>query len=354
MREKNIFRIVTWVLCFAAIIALPCSVFADEDKETVEHEAGIYYTIQKGDTLWGLSQRFSDSPWQWPDLWNENSQIPNPHLIYPGERIRLFRKKDMDTIVKKKAEVVSSEPPQELSKAVVEEEKEEAPFLQYQEIDGVGFIKKVPLKPRGTIFKSKDNKEIISTYDTVYIRQDEGMTPLVPGEKYTIFRIVVPLDKSKSIEDIGTQYLLSGIVKITTKEPKFAVGTIEKSFRDIAIGDQLIPYEPRSPKITYAEGKKGLTGTIFLGEDHQVLMSDTNIVFIDKGSKDGIKVGQVYMVFYQEKEKLSPDSKEEVLLSPVVYGEIVVLHTEETTSTCVVKKCVQSIVPGAIFGTVLD
>src|SRR6056297_2994749 len=73
--------VVPFVLCL--LLALPTLALE------VREGAPETYVVKKGDTLWGISGMYLRQPWRWPELWDVNPQIDNPHLIYPGDELYL-------------------------------------------------------------------------------------------------------------------------------------------------------------------------------------------------------------------------------------------------------------------------
>lgn len=80
MISKIILAITLAVLMVGVVAAQEVSLRSDHPDR---------YVVVKGDTLWGISGRFLDKPWQWPAIWQANPQIENPHLIYPGDVVSL-------------------------------------------------------------------------------------------------------------------------------------------------------------------------------------------------------------------------------------------------------------------------
>ncbi|MBW2597471.1 MAG: hypothetical protein JRC55_02105 [Deltaproteobacteria bacterium] len=269
---------------------------------------------------------------------SENRQISNPHWIYPGERIRIFHQKGAQSFVGK---TVSRR------RALEKEPQKEPLYYYYSPINKIGFIRKDPVVPSGVIFKVKDDKEMISTGDLVFIRSKGGMPPLTAGSKYSVYRTAKPIIDQKTEALIGTQHYLTGMVEITKMDPRFAVARVVQSYRTMEVGNLLMPYKRRSPKIELIQSKKGLNGQLIISEEQANIIGDNDIAFIDKGSKDDVKLGQQYSIYYQENQRLDTETKEDVLLTQIVYGTLLVLHTEQTTSTVLITRSDQSINPGA-------
>ena len=338
MNVKIKFQMKMWLSILITIVffTMPYSQGAAEDEKMIEHETGFYYTVQKGDTLWDLSRKFSDSAWLWPEMWKENSQIANPHRIYPGERIRLYRRAGAQKLTEKKVgtPLAVTPPPTEQI------------YYNYTALDRVGFIRKEPLAAHGAIFKVQKTREMISIDDVVYIRP-EGDVALATGKRYTIYRPLGSIKDLYSNEYVGIQYLLTGVVEITQLQPRYAIGTVIEAYRPIEVEDRLMPYNRRLPKVSLKESPRGLEGKIIEAEEHNRLIGEHMIAFIDKGNKDGVQPGQFYNVYYQAQEQIDPKKGEKTLLLPVDIAELLVIHTESTTATVIITGADREFEPGA-------
>lgn len=84
-KQKNI-KPGVFLLLAAGIL---CHVSIQAAEPGIREDSPKRYEVQEGDTLWGIAERFLEEPWLWPQLWDANPQIENPHLIYPGDVIGL-------------------------------------------------------------------------------------------------------------------------------------------------------------------------------------------------------------------------------------------------------------------------
>jgi hypothetical protein len=89
-------------LAVVAGIALGASVGAADVELKSDHPDT--YTVVKGDTLWDISAKFLQKPWLWPEIWQANPQIKNPHWIYPGDQLTLVYVEGRPTLVSSRSE----------------------------------------------------------------------------------------------------------------------------------------------------------------------------------------------------------------------------------------------------------
>jgi len=341
---KYVFRTILllgFVVTGLAIIPVANSADDSEQSKVKEYplDAGLYYTIKKGDTLWDLSNHFFDSPWVWPDLWEKNQKIPNPHWIYPGNRIRIYNRKGLEKILTEPTPLAAKPSVSEVSEA------KKPVYYYYPAMDSVGFIKKKALDPWGVVSKVSEDKEVVGTRDRVYV-QPTGKMPFKSGDRFTIFRT---LDTIRDIETgmaLGIEHYIVGILEINDVQPEFAMAKVVDSYRHIEKGDLLVPYKERSPKIKISESKRDFNGKIIAGVQNQALIGAMDIVFVDQGRKDGIKTGQYYGLYYHEEAVLNKKEKVATPLFPIDMGSILILHVEETTATGLVTAAKKDIEPG--------
>lgn len=325
------------------------TVRANLEDHITRTESGFYYTVQKGDTLWDLSQQFADSPWEWPELWRYNPQLPNPHLIYPGQKLLIYKKEWENREKQEQTVSVLDEPP------IMEEPptplvKKPEPSYEHPEIDGLGFIRKTAAPSRGTIFKSQDDISLITKDNILYINPASDGPTLAVGDRLFSFHTIDPVRDPDTGDIIGVQHVLTGIVDIIKLENDIALGRVFKAFREIALQDQVMPYWQRTTEVFFREYPPLLSGEVIKAMDERGIIAQNTIIFINKGSNDGVAAGDLFDIFRCESAKTDPDKFSAIDLPPEYIGQLLVLHVEAETATAIIRESKKSITPGDRIG----
>ncbi len=336
---KKMWKIKTTLILLLVWSFASPAISGTDGKNMVQDQTGTYYIVQKGDTLWDISNLFLHSPWYWPEIWSVNSDIPilNPHLIFPGQRLRLYGRRD---VPESPASAAAAVPVPPMIAALR--------YFHYPPINRVGFIQKLPEPSFGTIFKDRGDKQMISMDDIVYIQETAGH-PLAAGDRYTVFRTSAPLYDREEHAPIGIQHLITGTVEILQKTDTYVMGKIIQSYRDISTGDQLMAlYEP-SARIPLTGSVAGLSARIITSEEHTSIMGEHDIAFIDKGAEDGVQPGQEYEIFEVDRvkpPKMAGEASSEEIIVPVPVGKALVLLTRPTAATCLITSSLKSLKAG--------
>ena len=140
------------------------------------------YVVKRGDTLWDISARFLKKPWLWPEIWQANPQIKNPHLIYPGDVISLAY---LDRVT---AKVAAGERTASPVNAVPLEEIE--PFLKDSRI--VSDINQMPY-----VVGLEDNRLRGVRGHVAYVK---GLDGIPAGQRYLVVR---PEKRYRMVERAG-------------------------------------------------------------------------------------------------------------------------------------------------------
>jgi hypothetical protein len=266
------------------------------------------HTVRPGDTLWGLSQLFLKSPLRWAELWGMNmEQVRNPHRIYPGQVLVLFKSGDRATL--KLAQPVATEAPPATVKllprvrsSAIEAEAIAsvpahliAPFMTDSTVLAAGEIDGAP-----RIVATQEGRVMLSQGETGYVRGD-----LKGQRSFQLVREPRPLRDPRTKEVLGYEARLVGHVEVLSPEQarpavdgKPVVTPARVLVKDVrleaGVGDRLTvapaadfaPFVPRAPARAVEGQVIGLYGDGLTAGQHQV-------VSLNRGVRDGLEKGHV-------------------------------------------------------------
>lgn len=335
------------VLSFAVAMLASSPLMAQEDgKEPGREELGETYTVIKGDTLWDISGKLLKDPFKWPGVWEKNPKVKDPHWIYPGDILIILPSGE---IKKKVVEEAKPAPPPEPVKEApkveaappVEEKVPEAPptpipvqtkqTLRYPGLDAIGFIMPDGSAPLGKVIGSKEEKVMQSYGDTVYIDigEDKGAKK---GERLTVYRKAAPLYHPLTKKLVGHMVEMLGAIEVEITHEKVSEGKIAASYDVISKGDLITKSEPIPSEIEIKKGEASLEALVIANKNRTVEMAEGDIVFLDKGKRGGIEIGNLLTVYIPGKFL----KKEGLTLPSEDVGRLLVLTTQEDTAMALV------------------
>ncbi|HEL3785605.1 TPA: LysM peptidoglycan-binding domain-containing protein [Stenotrophomonas maltophilia] len=272
------------------------------------------YVVRKGDTLWDIAARFLQKPWLWPEIWQANPQIANPHLIYPGDVLSLAY---LDRVTVSQAGPRQEAPIDAIPLAQVE------PFLK--QLSVVDSVKQLPY-----VVGLEDSRLRVSGGDTVYVRLADAQV----GQRWAVVRPTVRYAQPKPTEDLTANgdvtpgsgnlwkaynapnarrgvlgYELAQVATGTITQ--VAGGKVEASTlvldknvggREVRAGDRLVPVEAKPYDLQFvphvpAAGVEGVDVRVLAVTDMFTAGGPRDVIAISAGRAQGVDNGTVFSLW---------------------------------------------------------
>ncbi len=294
------------------------------------------YNVKEGDTLWDICTRFFSDPYVWPRIWSYNTKITNPHWIYPGDLLWIVPPRAVPAAVS-----ISSAPPA----AAVAQPGPRAILVRNR-----GFVDTETLKQSGTLIGSRKETMLLSQYDEAYVQFPDAREIRV-GDEFSVFEVLREVD---SIEDPGSEMgklvEILGVVRVTQydRNKDLARVIIDESFRPIERGSMVGPVHRRFDLVSPVVNEQELKGYVIAFLDPGIIAAAQSIIFVDKGSEQGVKEGnRFFVVEKRDNYRKSRDEEDDHEGYPFeVLSEMRVIEARPNTSTCVVTATVQELMVG--------
>ncbi|MCD9085662.1 LysM peptidoglycan-binding domain-containing protein [Stenotrophomonas sp. SY1] len=270
------------------------------------------YVVKKGDTLWDISARFLKKPWLWPEIWQANPQVKNPHLIYPGDVLSLAY---LDRVT------AQAGPRQEAPINAIPLSDVE-PFLKNLSV--VDSFEQLPY-----VVGLEDSRMHASAGQQVYVL---GLQDAQAGQRYIVVRPTVAYAQPKAQSDLdarGNEIFGSGnlwksyvassdrneflgyelaqvnvgtLTQVAGGDVEASTLRLEDSGREVRAGDRVLPLQanpydlqfiPHAPATPVAPGQLRVLAVA----DTFTSGGPRDVIAISGGARDGIDNGTVFSVW---------------------------------------------------------
>jgi hypothetical protein len=296
MLNKTILKVAILMLIFSPLQA---------DEIKLNPDQPDSYVVEKGDTLWDISSKFLQEPWRWPEIWEVNPQIADPHLIYPGDVLSMSYQDGVPMLSVDRAGN-STQSSRNRSDRNVKLSPEMRSTEHTDAIPSIPIdaIEQFLVRPLVVGESEMDNwPYIVSNYDThlvaakgskVYVR---GLPSGSQSQQYSVYR-KGPAYQSENGDILGYEALhVADAVVERSGDPATVI--IVDSTREVMIGDRLVAqsetdfttdFIPRAPA-------SNVNGNIISVIDGVSEIGQYQVVVLNLGESDGIETGNVVGVF---------------------------------------------------------
>lgn len=293
------------------------------------------HVVRRGDTLWDICFYYFNDPWQWPKIWSYNSQITNPHWIYPSDLVRLLPR---GTFVQGPTIQEPEKGPSSTDPVPPPAKKTEVGYKT------IAFVEKTDLEQSIIIDGSVDEKSLLTTGDQVYLAYPKNKQPQV-GKRYSIY------EPGQAVKGYGSYVKLLGTLEVlSVKDDKRARARITEANYEIERGAKVGPLVTKFKNVPPVAPKVDAQAPIVAMLSHDQLIGQGEVVFLALGKKSGVEVGN--RMFVVRRGDAYPNVMDRQIgaddrrFPARALGEIVIVEVGENISIGLVTLAVQEMSPG--------
>ena len=319
---------------------------AEQPITTIKDDAPSEYVVKKGDTLWAIAGHFLSQPWQWPEIWHNNPQIENPHLIYPQDTIILSYVNGAPQLsIGKRAYEKRSPAIKEVGR-----DKPMAPFptkiindfLMHNKIQSEAQVEAAPYVMAGI-----DERLYVGSEDEFYAH---GMLSEAT-KNIGVFRQGDSYLDSDSGEVLGHGVMQIGAAKLITSEKNVAMLKATRVTTAIRRGDLLFQeIRPASVKgLSVKPVKEAIYGKIMSGvESGRTTAGAMDIVALNRGHLHGLEAGNLLDLYISGVRLKTMGDRGTIEAPERRIGSLLVFSVYEKMSHGIILQASQQVISGHI------